>query len=144
VETPPEFTQTREQADKESILVLADRWRLATRAKDIEAILELVADDVVFLPSSMPPIKGKEELGKMYRTFFQLYREIKHEAIIEEIQIAGDWAFLWGTDELRLTPQSEEPAIHLKGKGISILRRQSDGSWLFWRGINNMTPQPQI
>jgi len=95
VETPPEFTLTREQADKESILALLDRWRLATRAKDIEGILELVADDCVFLPSSMPPIKGKEELGKLYRAFFPRYREIKHEAIIEEIRIAGDWAFLW-------------------------------------------------
>jgi hypothetical protein len=62
----------------------------------------------VFLPSSMPPVKGKEEVEKMYRAFFPLYREIKHEAVIEEIRIAGDWAFLWGTDELRLTPESEE------------------------------------
>jgi ketosteroid isomerase-like protein len=123
-----EFTQTREQADKECILALLDRWRLATTVKHIEGILELVADDVVLLPSSRPPIKGKKELGKMYRTFFPRYREIKHEAIIEEIQIAGYWAFLWGTDELRLTPQSEEPAIHLKGKGLSILKRKSDGS----------------
>lgn len=140
METSPEFTQ----ADKASILTLLERWRLATRAKDTAAILELVADDVVFLPSSMPPVKGKEEVGRMYRAFFPCYREIKHEAVIEEIRIAGDWAFLWGTDELRLTPESEEPSIHLKGKGLSILKRKSDGSWLFWRGINNMTPQPQM
>jgi uncharacterized protein (TIGR02246 family) len=140
VETFPEFTP-REQLDKESILGLLERWRSATRAQDTAAILELVADDCVFLPSSTPPIKGKEELGQMYRTFFRRYREIRHEAIIEETQIAGDWAFLWGTDELRLTPESGEPIIHLKGKGLSILKRKSDGTWLFWRGINNMTPQ---
>lgn len=135
--------QTREQEDKESILALLERWRLATRGKETEGLLELVADDVVFLPSSMPPVKGKEEVEKMYRAFFPRYREIKHEAVIEEIRIAGDWAFLWGTDELRLTPESEEPNIHLKGKGLSILKRKSDGSWLFWRGINNMISQPE-
>jgi uncharacterized protein (TIGR02246 family) len=107
---------------------------LATSAKDTEGILELVAEDVVFLPSSMPPIKDKEEVGKMYRAFFPRYREIKHEAIIEEIRVAGDWAFLWGTDDLRLTPVSGEPNIHLKGKGLSILKRKSDGSWLFCKG----------
>jgi hypothetical protein len=74
----------------------------------------------------------------MYRAFFPRYREIKHEAVIEEIGIAGDWAFLWGTDELRLTPESGEP-----GKSLSILKRKSDGSWLFWMGINNMTSQPE-
>jgi uncharacterized protein (TIGR02246 family) len=139
-EISSEFKQFGEEADRKAILALVGRWRSATKAKDTERILELVADDVVFLPSSMAPIKGKEEVGKMYQAFFPRYREIKHEATIEEIQIAGDWAFLWGTDELRLTPASGEPNIHLKGKGLSILRRQSDG-WRFWRGINNMIPQ---
>jgi uncharacterized protein (TIGR02246 family) len=137
-----ESKQTGDDADKNAILLLLDRWRVATRAKDIHAILELVTDDVVFLPSSVPPIKGKEEVGKMYRAFFPQYCEIKHEAIIEEIRVAGDWAFLWGTDELRLIPESGETEIHMKGKGLSILQRQSDGSWRFWRGINNMTRQP--
>ena len=38
-------------------------------------------------------------------------------AIVEEVRVAGDWAFLWGTDELHLTPESGEPEIHMKGKG---------------------------
>jgi uncharacterized protein (TIGR02246 family) len=134
--------QTGDEADRNAILMLLDKWRLATRAKDIHAILELVTDDVVFLPSSVPPIKGKEAVGEMYRAFFPRYREIKHEAAIEEVRVAGDWAFLWGTDELRLTPESGETEIHMKGKGLSILKRQSDGSWRFWRGINNMTQKP--
>ena len=140
-EISSELKQSGEEADRKAILALVDRWRSATRAKNIQAILELVADDVVFLPSSVPPIKGREEVGKMYQTFFPRYREIEHEAIIEEVRIAGDWALLWGVDELRLTPESGAPEIHLKGKGLSILKRQSDG-WRFWRGINNMTPQP--
>jgi uncharacterized protein (TIGR02246 family) len=142
LEISSEFLQSGEEADRKAILALVDRWRSATIAKNIQAILELVADDVVFLPSSMPPIRGREEVGKMYQTFFPRYRQIKHDATIEEVRIAGDWAFLWGVDELRLTPESGEPEIHLKGKGLSILKRQSDG-WRFWRGINNMTLQPR-
>jgi len=45
-------------------------------------------------------------------------------------------------NELRLTPEYGGTDVHMKGKGLSILKRQSDGSWKFWRGINNMTPQP--
>jgi uncharacterized protein (TIGR02246 family) len=133
--------QTGNEADRNAILALVERWHRATRAKDVHAILELVADDVVFLPSSLPPIKGKEEVEKMYRTFFPVYCDIKQEDAIEELRVSGDWAFMWGTDELRLMPESGETEIHLKGKGLSILKRQSDGSWRFWRGINNMTPQ---
>jgi uncharacterized protein (TIGR02246 family) len=137
-----ESKQTGDEADRNAILALVERWHRATRAKDMHAILELVAEDVVFLPSSLPPIKGKEEVEKMYRAFFPIYREIKQEAAIEELQVVGDWAFLWGTDELRLMPESGEAEIHMKGKGLSILKRQSDGSWRFWRGINNMTQRP--
>jgi uncharacterized protein (TIGR02246 family) len=137
-----ESKQTGDETERNAILILLDKWRVATRAKDIHAILELVADDVVFLPSSMPPIVGKEAVEEMYRAFFPRYREVKHEAVIEEVRVAGDWAFLWGADELRLTPESGETEIHMKGKGLSILKRQTDGSWRFWRGINNMTQRP--
>lgn len=130
-----------EEADKNAILTLVDRWRLATEANDVDAILEMVTDDVVFLPSSMPPVTGKKAVEEMYRAFLPQYRGIDQVGTIEEVQIAGDWAFLWGTDELRLTPHSGAE-IHMKGKGLSILKRQADGSWKFWRGINNMTRQP--
>ena len=76
--TKPE--QTGDEADRNAILALIENWHRATRAKDVHAILELVADDVVFLPSSLPPIRGKAEVEQMYRTFFAVYREIKLEA----------------------------------------------------------------
>jgi len=137
-----ELKQTGSEADRRAILTLLDKWRLATKAKDIQAILELVADDIVFLPAAVPPIRGRGEVENMYRAFFPRYREIEQESAIEEVQVAGDWAFLWGTDELRLTPEPGGAEIHLKGKAVSILKRESDGSWRFWRGINNMTQQP--
>jgi uncharacterized protein (TIGR02246 family) len=128
--------------DRNAILALLDRWRSATAARDTGAILELVEDDIVFLPSSTPPIKGKAQVEQMYRTFFPQYGEIRHEAVIEEIEVAVDWAFLWGTDELFLTTYSGEQ-IHMKGKGITVLKRGTDGSWKVWRGINNMTRQTE-
>ena len=99
-----------EEADQKAVLVLLEKWRLATAAKDTDAIIEMVADDVVFLPSSAPPIKGKAAVEQMYRAFFPQYSEINQTAIIKEIQISGDWAFLWGTDELRLRPESGSAA----------------------------------
>jgi uncharacterized protein (TIGR02246 family) len=133
--------ESSEAAERKAILVLLEKWRLATAAKDIPAILDLVADDVVFLPSSLPPIRGKEAVEAMYKAFFPRYREIKQEPVIGELQLADNWAFLSGTDELRLVPEDGSAEIHLKGKGLNILKRESNGLWKFWRGINNMTPQ---
>ena len=71
----------------------------------------------------------------MYRAFFPVYREIKQDTVIEVLRVAADWAFMWGSDQLRLMPESGETEIHMKGKGLSILQRQSDGSWRFWRAL---------
>ena len=138
-----ESGQTGDEADRNAILELLDRWRRAESARDIHALLTLLDDDIVFLPSSVPPIQGVEAVGEMYRAYFPLYREITHEATIEELRISGPWAFLWGSDELRMTPASGGDQIHRKGMGLSILKRQPDGSWRFWRGINNITQAPR-
>ena len=136
------FPDSEQDADKRTIVALVDRWRVATKAKDLDVILALLADDAVFLPSTLPPLRGRDEVAKMYRDFFPRYREIQQEGSIEEVRVAGDWAFFWGTDELHLTPESGENKIHMRGKGLGILKREPDGSWRFWRGINNMTHRP--
>jgi hypothetical protein len=41
---------------------------------------------------------------------------------------------------LNLTPLAGGREVQLKGHGMSILRRQTDGSWNFARGINNLVP----
>lgn len=55
--------------------------------------------------------------------------------------VGGDWAFAWETDSFFLVPQAGGAPIQMHGKGMSILKRQPDGSRRFARGINN-TPPP--
>jgi ketosteroid isomerase-like protein len=100
----------------------------------------MLTDDVVFLPPNAPAIAGKKAVESLYRTFFAQFN-IEHKATTEEIQVNGDWAFAWGGETLTLIPVAGGPQAQLQGKGMSILKRQPDGSWRFSRGINNMTPQ---
>lgn len=65
-----DFAESGDEADRKAILMLLDKWHLATRAKDIHAIPELITDDVVFLPSYVNSIKGKEAVEEMYRAAF--------------------------------------------------------------------------
>jgi hypothetical protein len=39
-------------------------------------------------------------------------------------------------------PQAGGSTIEMQGKGMSILKRQPDGSRKFARGINNTLPKP--
>ena len=78
----------------------------------------------------------------MYRSFFAQF-SVGQTFAPEEIQVGGDWAFGWGNDTLTLTPVAGGLPIQLRGRGLSIMRRQPDGSWKFARGMNNMTEPPQ-
>jgi uncharacterized protein (TIGR02246 family) len=124
---------------QQAINALTADWLAAEKAKNIEHLLTLVTDDVVFLPSRVPVIRGKPAIAAMYRTYFSDY-EIEHHASNEEIQVSGEWAYAWGSEELLLRPVSGDPEIRLTGKGMTILRRCADGLWRFARGINNLMP----
>jgi uncharacterized protein (TIGR02246 family) len=126
-----------EQGGQAAIRKLNERWSAAVRAKDVTGLTGMVTDDVVFLPPGFPPIRGKQAVQEMYATFFAQFAEVEQTVSIEEIEAAGDWAFAWGSEKLVLTPKGGGAAVQMEGKGMTILRRDADGSWRFARGINN-------
>lgn len=127
--------------DREAILRLTEDWLAAVRAKDIHRLTAMVTEDAVFLPAGLPPVRGKQAVEALYRQFFPQFRSVEQTVAIEEIEIAGDWAFSWGFETFVVLPIDGGPEIRRQGKGMSILRRQPDGSWLFARGINNTAPE---
>ena len=48
---------------------------------------------------------------------------------IQDLQIAGDWAFEWGYFSYKETAKSKA----VRGKVSRVMRRQPDGSWKFAR-----------
>jgi len=123
--------------DRQAIQQLMADWNAAVRAKDVTALTTMVTEDAVFLPPGFPPIRGKEAVARMYTGFFPQFMSVEQTAVVEELEVAGDWAFAWGSEILTLVPQTGGSPIHMQGKGMSILKRQADGSWKIARGINN-------
>lgn len=128
--------------DEQAIRKLTEDWLAAIRAKDIPGLAGMVTDDAVFLPSGLPPIRGKQAVETMYRSFFPQFSSVEQTVSIEELEVVGDWAFVWGTEKFTLVPQAGGAPIEMQGKGMSLLKRQPDGSWKFARGINNSLPKP--
>ncbi len=126
--------------DEQAIRKLAADWKVAIKNKDVPRLLTFITDDAVFLTSNTPPLKGKKAVESLFRDIFARFNA-EQETTNEEIEVDGDRAFTWGTDALTLTPVAGGKLIKLKGYGMTILQRQSDGSWRIMRGINNMTPE---
>jgi hypothetical protein len=57
---------------------------------------------------------------------------------VQDVQIAGDWAFEWGYFSGKISQGGKESIIY--GKGMRVMKRQSDGSGRFARVMSLLAP----
>ncbi|HEY6330056.1 MAG TPA: SgcJ/EcaC family oxidoreductase [Blastocatellia bacterium] len=135
--------QPRQTNEEQSIRLFFDDWLEAERAEDIDRLMEMVDDHCVFLLPGQEPLNGKAAVRTMYERFFLACKgaSIDHRVSVQDVNIASDYAFFWGRDELNLT-HSTGQVVKAKGYGIGVLRRGADGRWRTFRSMNNITRQP--
>jgi ketosteroid isomerase-like protein len=114
----------------------------AVLAGDLRAITSQWTDDFVVL-SSRATIRGKEaNTAVIERSAEQMkaFEPVDYAVEFDEITIAGDYAFEWGTYRGSMRPRAGGVATSYQGKLLRILHRQSDGSWKMHRTM--MTTDP--
>jgi ketosteroid isomerase-like protein len=132
-----------EERDRQAVEGIGRDWAEAVRHRDVDRLLDLVTEDVVFMPPNAPSVVGRAALEQAYRAFFAGF-EVHRTFTPEEIQVGVDWAFVRGTDTLEMKQLQGGDPVVVRGRGISILRCVEDGSWKFARGITNAeSPQKE-
>ena len=126
--------------DRRAIERLNADWIAAVNARDVGKLTDMVTDDVVFLPPGFSPIRGRRAVEAMYQSFFPQFSTVEQTVTIEELVILDGWAIMWGAESLTLVPARGGLPVNLQGSGMTVLKRQNDGSWKFARGINNSVP----
>ena len=125
------------QGAAERIRRQVERAVAALNTGDVDTLAKLRTDDAVVLKPGGPPEKGKDEIRSNLEALFADWG-VNESRTIEEIRLAGEWAFVWGFYEVVLTPTGEGESAQEKGKYIDILRLESDGEWRFARTIWNV------
>jgi uncharacterized protein (TIGR02246 family) len=124
--------------DEQAIRTLVTTWMDATRTDDLDRILELIDDDVVFIGAGRPMMRGKAP-------FVELSRARQGKARVDgsvetlEVRVFGDWAYVWNQLSVTVTPEGGEP-MRMAGPSVSILRKKPDGRWVVFRDANMVTP----
>ncbi len=127
------------QADAKRVLEVIDEEVNAVRTGDVQAYLEILADDAVFMPPNQTSRAG-EELRIWLREFLEAFtvKWLKFEHLDTEIE--GDLAYHTYAYSWQVTPRvGGEPTV-AQGKGMHVLRRQADGAWRVVREIWNASP----
>lgn len=121
--------------DEKAVRALVDTWMSASKAGDIEAVLGLMADDVIFMTPGRKPF-GKAEFAEQSRGMKDV--RIEGTSEIRELEIHGDWAWLRNFIEIEVTPPNGEP-MRRAGWTLTILRKEADGKWRLARDANLVT-----
>lgn len=121
------------RTDEQAIRDLIKTWLAASEALDLDALLPLMAEDVVFM------VPGKEPFGKAeFAVTMEKNKGIamKTHSDIREIQVLGNWAFMRNYLEVTMTPPGAKGPIHRSGYVLSVLWKNPNGQWVIARDAN--------
>ena len=122
--------------DERAIREVIDRWMQASKSGDLQTVLGLMSDDVIFMVPGQPPF-GKEVFASTSHAMKDV--AVDGRAEIVELQVLGSWAYLRNRLEITITPRGGS-AQRRAGYTLTILRKEPDGRWVLARDANLLAP----
>ena len=149
---PAQSSQPPPEEDRKAIADLQRRDIEANMALDTEKLLVLRTDDVVYLVPGRAPLAGQSAVRKYLeeiRGQLANWDVLAYEENWQEVQVVGDFAFEWGTVNIRARQEGETRESAAVRNVVQVLRRQPDGEWKIARAAWNIQspqaapPQPE-
>ncbi|KWZ45168.1 DUF4440 domain-containing protein [Burkholderia savannae] len=121
--------------DGHAIRELIETWFVASRRGDLTTVLDLIADDAIFMVPGRPPFdKAAFAAASRDANAVSPPPRIDGRYRIDELRVLGDWAYLRNFLEIDVTPPGGD-TMRRCGHTLTILRK-SDGRWRLVRDAN--------
>lgn len=132
------------ESDEAAIRAWQEQWLQRSMAGEVDAMVDLMSEDVVFYVVGRPPIRGRNAFLDLMRAGVGTV-EMESTATMEEVTIVGDVAYC--ASKLRVSMKAvgdSHPGSEMRraGYALSILRRQGDGRWVLVRDANMLALEP--
>lgn len=128
------------QSDEDQIRQLVATWMSATRAGDVETVMGLMADDVVFLMPGRAPMSKSDFRAAAQAQAGGAGPKVDGESEILEVQVAGEWAFARAHLTVTATPPGGAAPVVRAGPVLTVFRKEQ-GRWLLARDANMLVVQ---
>lgn len=125
------------QDEEQAIRAVVDEWMRASRAGDVDTVLGLMTDDVVFSVVGREPF-GKDVFAAASRGMDDLTVDGSSEII--EIRVLGEWAFIRNHIRMTITPGAGDP-VRQSGYTLTLLVKGADQRWRIARDANMVTTE---
>lgn len=134
MDNAPDMTE-----DETQIRQLVATWMEATRKGESEKVLELMTDDAIFLVPGREPMRKAEFAAASRAQASGKAPKFDGESEIQEVQVCGDWAFMWTRLAVVATPPDGGAPARRAGYTLSVLRKEN-GKWRLARDANLLSP----
>ncbi len=124
--------------DERAVREVHTTWIDAVNAGNLARLLDLMADDVVFLNPGRAPF-GRDGFPAGFSTAHEQCR-IRCISMLEDVVVAGDVAYTVSRDTLSVTPRAGGETAALAGHRMSVYRKQPDGRWHLARDAHTLQP----
>ncbi len=118
---------------------LQQEWFRATAAGDLDRLLALMAEDVVFLTPGRAPF-GRDEFAASFRAGATQVA-LQCGGTMEHVEVHGDIAIARSCLRVTITPHNNHPPRVMSGYTLTIFHRQPTGQWLLAQDANLLTPE---
>jgi uncharacterized protein (TIGR02246 family) len=108
-------------------------WMRASKAGETEKVLQMMAEDVVFLRAGHEPMRGRE--GFAAASQGNAGMKVEGEAEVMEVEVRGDRAYSWTKLWVRVTPAGGE-GREMRGYTMTVWKKEGEGKWVIWRDAN--------
>lgn len=128
--------------DERAIRELVETWFVSSRRGDLATVLDLIADDAIFMVAGKPPF-DKAAFAAASRDANAAAGngpKVDGRYRIDELRVMGDWAYLRNFIEIDVTPPGGD-TVRRSGHTLTIFRK-SGGRWQLTRDANLVTPAP--
>jgi len=119
--------------DERAIREVVETWMDATRHGDIDRVLDLMTDDVLFMTAGREPF-GKAEFKENSEALSDA--RVDGRAEVREVEVLGDRAWIRNHIEVTMTPPGGTDPVRRSGYTLTILKRCDDGRWRLFRDAN--------
>ena len=130
------------QNDEQEIRQLVSTWISASKSGDVDTVLSLTTDDVVFLVTGRPVMRKAEFAAASQAQAAADAPQFDGTSNIQEIKIVGDWAFMRSELTVVVTPPGGAKPMKRAGHTLTILQKRN-GKWLLARDANMLAPVEQ-
>lgn len=129
-----------QSAEKARLMETSRSWSKAASAGNVDAIVNYWADDAISIPPGVPELRGKAAIRASIEQSMKLPGfHIEWEPLEANVSADGSMGYLIERTRMRMNGPGGSP-VEQSFRGVTIWRKQSDGSWKNVVDISNSPP----